>query len=151
MSTTYLPPHSSLSSGNGTARRTGSIMLVDDEPALRTVGRAILSTLDMRVLTASGGEDALALLADAHRDHSLPDVVLLDLTLPGGISGLETFDHIKARYPALPVIACSGFFGDGASEIIQHVGFADMLPKPYTPDGLITIVRRVLMRVNGEG
>jgi CheY-like chemotaxis protein len=125
-------------------------MLVDDEPALRTVGRAILSTLDVRVITASSGEDALALLADAHKDAALPNVMLLDLTLPGGMSGLETFELIKALYPTLPVIACSGFFGDGASEIIQHVGFADMLAKPYTPDALITMVRRVLMRVNGE-
>ena len=150
MNPTFSTHYSTSLPGGGSSRRSGSIMLVDDEPALRTVGRAILSTLDVRVLTAASGEDALALLADAHRDSSLPNVMLLDLTLPGGISGLETFDHVKALYPGLPVIACSGFFGDGASEIIQHVGFADMLPKPYTPDGLITVVRRVLMRVNGE-
>jgi CheY-like chemotaxis protein len=132
-------------------RRAGAIMIVDDEAALRTVGRAILSTLNITVLTAASGEDALSALESAHETGRMPEMILLDLTMPGGMSGLDTFDQIQDRFPNIPVVACSGFFGDGAEEVCQRLGFADVLPKPYTPDALMSIVRRVLMRVSGEG
>ena len=128
------------------ARQTGSVLLVDDEPALLTVGRAILSTLNISVTTAPSGEDAIATLQQAASDNRMPDVVMLDLAMPGGMSGLETFDNIRAIYPFLPIVACSGFFGDGADEIFARAGFADMLAKPYTPEALVTCVRRVLLR-----
>ena len=132
----------------GLRRRSGALMLVDDEPALLTVGRAILSTLNLRVDTASSGEEALEKLEAAAVDARLPDLILLDLTMPGGISGLETLEQIRQRFPSISVIACSGFFGDGAAELCQHVGFADMLPKPYTPESLVTVVRRVMVRAS---
>ena len=131
-------------------RRLGSIMLVDDEAALRTVGKAILSTMNVSVLTAASGEDCLAALQTGRVQGSMPDIILLDLTMPGGISGLDTFDQIQDHFPSIPVIACSGFFGDGAEDVCQRLGFADVLPKPYTPDGLISVVRRVLMKLHGE-
>ena len=127
-------------------RRSGTLMLVDDEPALLMVGRAILSTLNLRVETASSGEDAIEKLQADEADSRLPDLILLDLTMPGGMSGIETLEQIKAKFPSIAVIACSGFFGDGAAELCQHVGFADMLAKPYTPESLVTVVRRVLVR-----
>jgi CheY-like chemotaxis protein len=127
-------------------RHTGTVLLVDDEPALLLVGRAILSTLGIGVSTAPSGEDAIVALQQAGMEHALPDVVLLDLTMPGGMSGLETFDNIRALYPYLPVVACSGFLGDGAEEVLARAGFADTLPKPYTPEALVTVVRRVLVR-----
>lgn len=134
----------------GVLRRAGAIMIVDDEPALRTVGRAILSTLNLTVLTAASGEEALQMLETAQAQHRMPEIILLDLAMPGGMSGLDTFDQIQERFPTIPVVACSGFFGDGAEEVCQRLGFAEMLAKPYTPDSLVTIVRRLLMRIAGE-
>ncbi len=125
-------------------------MIVDDEPALRTVGRAILSTMDLSVTTLASGEDCLEALKTGQQQGRLPDLVLLDLTLPGGMSGLDTFDRIQDEFPHVPVVACSGFFGDGAEEVCQRLGFAEVLPKPYTPDALVTVVRRVLMKLHGE-
>jgi CheY-like chemotaxis protein len=118
------------------------VMLVDDEPALLTVGKAILSTLGIEVLTAPSGEDALIQLHQATAEDNLPSVILLDLTMPGGISGLDTMERIAQLQPDLPVIACSGFFGDGAEEVCRRLGFFGMLSKPYTPEALITVVRR---------
>jgi CheY-like chemotaxis protein len=132
-------------------RRAGSILLVDDEPALRTVGKAILSTMNLSIFTASSGEDCITALQTGQAQGCLPDIVILDLTMPGGISGLDTFDQIQDNFPTIPVIACSGFFGDGAEDVCQRLGFADSLPKPYTPDGLVAVVRRVLMKLHGEG
>jgi CheY-like chemotaxis protein len=122
------------------------VMFVDDEPALLAVGRAILSTLGVEVITAESGEQAIELLAAAKASDTLPSVVLLDLTMPGGLSGLDTLDQLLRLQPDLPVIACSGFFGEGADELCKRLGFCGMLPKPYTPESLITIVRRICLR-----
>jgi CheY-like chemotaxis protein len=137
-------------SPTGVLRRAGSIMLVDDEPALRSVGKAILSSLNITVLTASSGEDCLAALHAGQAQGNMPEIILLDLTMPGGMSGLDTFDQIQDNFPGIPVIACSGFFGDGAVEVCQRLGFADTLPKPYTPDALANLVRRVMMKLHGD-
>ena len=145
--TTY-EDHSQSAITMGLRRRSGALMLVDDEPALLTVGRAILSTLNVRVECASSAEEALQKLAVAHAERRLPDLVMMDLTMPGGMSGLEALEQIRERYPGLPVVACSGFFGDGAAELCQHVGFVDMLAKPYTPEALVTVVRRVIVRAS---
>lgn len=145
---TSFDDYASPTATTGLRRRSGALMLVDDEPALLTVGRAILSTLNLRVDTASSGEEALDKLAIASADGRLPDLILLDLTMPGGISGLETLEQVRLRFPSISVIACSGFFGDGAAELCQHVGFADMLAKPYTPESLVTVVRRVMVRAS---
>ena len=134
----------------GVLRRAGTIMIVDDEPAIRTVGRAILSTLNLTVMAAGSCEDAIIALENAHAEGRSPGLILLDLTMPGGMSGLDTLDQIRERFPHIPVVACSGFFGDGAEEVCQRLGFADVLPKPYTPDALMATVRRVLMRISGE-
>jgi CheY-like chemotaxis protein len=115
-------------------------MIVDDDPALLTLGRAILSTLDLNIIVARSGEEALISI----QAPAIPELVLLDLTMPGGMSGLDTFDALHQRHPELPVIACSGFFGDGAEEMCQHIGFAGMLPKPYTAESLVSVVRRIL-------
>ena len=116
-------------------------MIVDDDNALLTVGRAILSTMKQDIILANTGEEALALLESTNCN---PDLILLDLAMPGGLSGLETFDQLQILRPEKPVIACSGFFGDGAEDMCRHVGFAGMLPKPYTAESLVSVVRRVL-------
>ena len=118
-----------------------SVMIVDDDNALLTVGRAILSTMKLDIILAHSGEEALALLESSKCN---PDLILLDLAMPGGLSGLETFDQLQLLRPEKPVIACSGFFGDGAEDMCRHVGFAGMLPKPYTAESLVSIVRRIL-------
>jgi CheY-like chemotaxis protein len=145
MSAEVLTPPT-LTSATASSPFGNRVMLVDDESALLTVGKAILSTLGIEVLTASSGEDALQQLQQAAAQQALPSVILLDLTMPGGMSGLDTMDHIAKMLPEVPVIACSGFFGDGAEEVCRRLGFFGMLSKPYTPEALITVVRRTCVR-----
>jgi CheY-like chemotaxis protein len=142
ISTAPLPVRKDLPSTHASRPGRPTILLVDDEPALLTVGSAILSTLDLNIITARSGEEALICAAGG----DLPGLILLDLAMPGGMSGLEAFDALHEKYSHIPIIACSGFFGDGAEEMCQHLGFAGMLPKPYTADSLVSVVRRVLMQ-----
>lgn len=141
VSTTPLPTRQGITPVRASRPDRPIVLLVDDEPALLTVGTAILSTLDLNIIAARSGEEALMMVAGP----DAPSLILLDLAMPGGMSGLEAFDVLHEKHPSIPIVACSGFFGDGAEEMCQHLGFAGMLPKPYTADSLVSVVRRVLM------
>lgn len=124
----------------------GCILLVDDEHAVLTVALAILSTMSWKVVTAHSGEEAVDTFKTLLAEKRKPECVILDLTMPGGLSGFETLQQIKALDDDVPVIACSGYFEDNARELCRALGFADALEKPYTPDTLTTVVRRAIAR-----
>jgi CheY-like chemotaxis protein len=64
--------------------------------------------------------------------------------MPGGPSGFETLERLHLLDERLPVIACSGYFQEDARELCQAIGFAEILAKPFSPDVLGSVMRRVL-------
>jgi len=60
------------------------------------------------------------------------------------MSGFETMEALSQIDPGIRVIACSGFFQDGALELCRSIGFTNILAKPYTPDSLLGIIRKTL-------
>ena len=128
------------------APRSGHILVVDDEPHVLAVARAILLSHGFHVTGTESGDHALALLREeAARGRAFAGMVL-DLTMPGGLSGFEVMELVQQLDPHLPVIACSGYFQEDARDLCQAIGFADVLQKPYTPDNLVNTVRRCLSR-----
>jgi CheY-like chemotaxis protein len=75
-------------------------------------------------------------------------VVILDLTMPGGASGFEVLEWLRACDPALPVIACSGYFQGDVRELCQAIGFVDVLHKPFNLETLGVSVRQAMAQVN---
>ncbi len=79
------------------------------------------------------------------------DIVLLDLTLPGGISGMETLDRLLKLDPHAHVIATSGYFEEsaaaGATQAAKQRGFQGILPKPYTTERLLRLLQVSLSEV----
>jgi CheY-like chemotaxis protein len=127
---------------------TSSVVLViDDEPQVLAVGRAVLASQGFEVVCASSGDQAVELLVHAVTTGNRYAACVLDLTMPGGLSGFEVLDQLHQIDPELPVIACSGYFQEDARELCQAIGFYDVLGKPYTPDILCTAVRRAIARV----
>lgn len=127
---------------------TSSVVLViDDEPQVLAVGRAVLASQGFEVVCASSGDQAVELLLHAITNGNRYTACVLDLTMPGGLSGFEVLDQLHQIDPDLPVIACSGYFQEDARELCQAIGFYDVLGKPYTPDTLCTAVRRAIARV----
>lgn len=86
-------------------RRTGGVLLVDDEPLLRDLGRRMLTRLGHTVHVASSGAEALDFLSTRSADVS---VMITDLTMPE-MSGLELIERVAPAYPSLPIVAVSGF------------------------------------------
>ncbi|MBB4100748.1 MHYT domain-containing protein [Sphingomonas kyeonggiensis] len=105
------------------------ILLVDDDPEVRTVLAAALESLGHVVTSAADGPGALALLEGA-----APEVLLLDFAMPG-MNGAEVASEMRRRRPELPIIFASGFPDIGAMEAIE--GSTAILRKPFPMDALL--------------
>ncbi|MEN3940854.1 response regulator [Prosthecobacter sp. SYSU 5D2] len=129
-----------------THRAHGRILVVDDEHQMLAVTKAILNAHGMEVVVTDSGAQALQLFADCLPSPERFSVVVLDLTMPGGLSGFEVMEQLHKLDPDICVIACSGFFQEDARDLCQAIGFTDVLQKPYTLEHLVATVRRGLAR-----
>ena len=114
-----------------------TVLVVDDEDAIRKVSSLILDQQGFGVLTAVNGESALAVL---RTEHQRIDVVLLDLTMPG-MSGMRVLEIVNQQYPDLPVILCSGYLAGVEDEL---GGKYHTLAKPFSAAKLITSISETL-------
>jgi two-component system cell cycle sensor histidine kinase/response regulator CckA len=120
------------------APRSGlRVLLMDDEPMLLKVGVKHLRALGCAVETAASGEEALALFRRAREAGTPFQVAILDLTIAGGMGGLETVQQLRRIDPAVVAIACSGYFEGGVMADPARHGFAGVLAKPYVRDDLV--------------
>ena len=117
-----------------------TVLLVDDDPALRDLGGSFLSLAGYRVLTADSGEAALETFNDP---ATRPDLVVLDLGMPG-MGGYQCLERIRELDPKAKVLIASGYSPDDRPQEKvrrQAVGF---ISKPYSSRELLGTVRRVL-------
>jgi two-component system, cell cycle sensor histidine kinase and response regulator CckA len=119
----------------------GTILLVEDEPALRRVSRKLLEKLGYQVLEAATGEQALQVYAERTRDI---DLVLLDLIMPG-LNGLQTLERLQGLDPGVKVILCSGIADTEEENLPNGVSF---MPKPFPLETLSQKVAAVLSAKN---
>jgi len=116
----------------------GAVLIVDDEPDVRLVARVILEAVGYEVDEAASGEDAL----DALDGLALPDVLLLDVRMPG-IDGWEVLRRVRGgpeRLRLLPVVIFTAdiALAEQAPMPLQERDF--FLGKPFDPDDLISLV-----------
>jgi PAS domain S-box-containing protein len=104
-----------------------TILLVDDENEILKVGRMMLLKLGYRVLLAAGGREALAVYRDKGPEI---DLVILDMIMPG-MSGSETFDHLRTMDPAVKVLLASGYSLNQRANQILARGCDGFLQKPF--------------------
>ncbi len=128
------PAHKEISGGNET------ILLVDDEPLVRNLGRSILEDLGYTILLATDGEEALQTY---EKEKERIDLVVLDLSMPY-LSGREVLEELASTNPDLRVIISSGYAKEDHSSDLAEFGIAAYIPKPYRPIELARVVRQVL-------
>ncbi len=109
-----------------------SILLIDDEPAVRLVTGRMLSELGHRVVTADSGRRGLELLK---QQPDAIDLVVLDLTMPEQ-SGEQTLDQLRVVRSNIPVVITSGFQAEDASMLLQMPNVVGFLDKPHTMTSL---------------
>ena len=118
------------------------VLVVDDDPRVRTVVAWQLEAEGFRVAEAADGRRALEAI-----EREPLDLVVLDLALPG-IGGLDVLRRLRGRdrEPALPVIVLSGRSGETDRIVGLDLGADDYLVKPFSPGELVARVRSVLRR-----
>lgn len=117
-----------------------SVLIVDDEEGIRESLSGILEDEGYDVLTASSGEDALAIA----KEH-MPDIVFLDVWLPE-IDGLETLPRLKEIDANIPVIMISGHGNIEIAVKATRLGAYDFLEKPLSLEKVIITAKRALER-----
>ncbi|KHD76912.1 response regulator transcription factor [Actinoplanes utahensis] len=116
------------------------VLVVDDDATVSDVVRRYLEQAGCTVRLAADGADGLAAIA-----AQLPDLVVLDLMMPG-IDGLEVCRRIRRQLPGLPVIMLTAL-GEEADRVLGlEVGADDYVTKPFSPRELVLRIQSVLRR-----
>lgn len=123
---------STLSAPEAAARLQGTILLVDDEEELRTVGCELLTSMGFSVIAAKNGKEALATWQERKSEI---DLVLMDLTMPE-LDGVETYRALRSDDRSLPVLFCSGYGDQEIRPCIGDDAHAGFIAKPYQLDQL---------------
>ncbi len=124
---------------------TGRLLVMDDEEALRTILDRVLTALGYEVQSARDGAETIALYEAAKASGRGFDAVLLDLTISGGMGGLETALRLKELHPSAKLIVSSGYSDSPVMSNFREYGFDDVLTKPWGPAQLSEVLRRVLV------
>ena len=122
------------------------ILVVDDSVEQRADAEAILSSLGYQVLTASSGQEAVALFADgpgAAGDRPI-DLLVLDLVLGDSFDGVDTYKKILERCPGPKAVLASGFADIGRIVEAKKLGITRTFQKPYELETLGHAVRQAL-------
>jgi DNA-binding response OmpR family regulator len=123
--------------------RAGRVLVVEDDPTVSDVVCRYLERAGFSVTSASDGAQALAAVAG-----SPPDLVILDLMLPG-IDGLEVCRRLRRDSAGLPVIMLTALGEETDRVLGLQVGADDYVTKPFSPRELVLRVQSVLRRVAG--
>ena len=120
---------------------TETILVVEDEAVLREMAHTILEECGYTILEAGNGREALKVWDEKHENI---DLLLTDMVMPGGVSGVELAEKILARQPKLKVVFTSGYTVDDVSTAFLEKTNAHFLQKPYTRITLARAARRAL-------
>jgi len=120
---------------------TEKVLVVDDVPEQLQIASNMLSKLGYAVTAVASGETAVEYL----RSHAV-DLVVLDMIMPGGMDGMETYMRIVEIRPGQRAIIASGFSESDKVKSLQQMGVGAYVQKPYTLEKLGLAVRRELDR-----
>jgi CheY-like chemotaxis protein len=133
------PPTVSLSAGQE------RILFIDDEPALVSMGKALLEHLGYAVVTETSSSEALVLFT---RKPDRFDLVITDMTMPG-MTGERLAKELRRIRPDIPIILCSGFSHYLNEEEAKAIGICAFLMKPFVLRELAETVQTVLHKQAG--
>ncbi|MEN8223020.1 MAG: PAS domain S-box protein, partial [Acidobacteriota bacterium] len=118
----------------------GTILIADDERSIRTLCSNILTKSGFNVISAINGDDAVKKFTENSNEIAL---VLIDMTMPGK-NGIEVMREISAIRPGIKAILSSGYTKSEAIKNFSRIGFREFLPKPYSPEKLIELVKKII-------
>ncbi len=125
-------------------RGTARVLVMDDDPGIRSLAEQMLTRAGYDVVTATDGEEAVARFEE-HRSGGRPfDLVILDLTVPGGMGGAEAVVALRRIDPGLVACVSSGYADDAILADHAGHGFQAAIAKPYRSSELLRAVENAL-------
>jgi len=120
------------------------IMIMDDDEIVRDIAKNMLDFLGHEVVLAKDGEEAIALFKDAKDTGTKFDLIIMDLTIPGGMGGQEAVKKILAIDSDAKVIVSSGYSNAPAMANFKDYGFCATIVKPYRLNELSKVINQVI-------
>jgi len=112
-------------------KRHGKILVLDDEEVICELVTYTLSSQGYTVIEAQDGQTAVRLYEEALKAGQPFDLVMMDLTIPGGMGGREAIQELKKIDPNVKAIVSSGYAMDPIMSQCREYGFCGAIPKPF--------------------
>lgn len=130
-------------------RLSGRVLFMDDEETIRQMAQALLARLGFEVVTVSDGAAAVSSYAEAMASGQPFRVVVMDLTVPGGMGGRQAMEELLKIDAGVKAIVSSGYSSDPVLANHRAHGFSGVVAKPYRIADLARVMRTVIEQENG--
>jgi PAS domain S-box-containing protein len=129
---------------------SGNVLIMDDEPSIREMATHMLAASGYSVVTAADGKAAIEKYRSAMKSGKPFDLVILDLTVPGGIGGEKAIVELKKIDPNVIACVTSGYADNAILSDPAAYGFSAMIAKPYRSIDLLKTVKEALGKRKGK-
>jgi len=126
------------------AERKQRVLLLEDEPLILQLLEQHLLRCGCESTATTDGAETIARYREAMESGQPYDLIILDLSIPGGMGGAAAMETIRRMDPAVRAVVSSGYSDDPVMSRYIDYGFRAVLPKPYQPQDLIDLVRGLL-------
>jgi len=123
---------------------SGKILVMDDEEFIRNTAGEMLAAVGYTVGYANDGGEAIDLYIRARESGEPYDLIIMDLTIPGGMGGVETIQKLLEIAPDAKAIVSSGYANGPIMADFKEYGFKGVIAKPYRTDELCKVVQTVI-------
>jgi CheY-like chemotaxis protein len=122
-----------------------TVLLVEDDPAVRKMIEVLMRSAGYEVITAARGDEALRMVAGDSSEAPHPvDALVTDVIMPGNLDGAELARRLREHLPALGVVCTSGFVRDVLTDTSDLPAGAVFLQKPFSAEDLLDALSRVI-------
>jgi PAS domain S-box-containing protein len=125
-------------------RSKGNILVLEDEESVRTVLVNMLRKIEYNVAAVTDGAEVIELYKKAKKLKNPYDVIIMDLTIPGGMGGEETIRRLLEIDPGAKAIATSGYSDGSTMTDFRKHGFSGFVAKPYKIQEVSKIIRELI-------
>lgn len=114
----------------------GRVLIMDDEELVREMSMDVLKYLGCETAAAADGHETIKLYMQAQENNNPFDILIMDLTIPGSMGGVETLERLRLLNPEVKALVSSGYANDPVMANYREYGFCGVVPKPFMVEEL---------------